>query len=459
MADENMQASRREFVAAAGAIAATGAFTVLSRGQDKPAANTSGNETIKVGLVGCGGRGGGAAVNALDADNRVKIVALADVFKDRLEGAHNNLKSKYPDRIDVGERKFLGFDAYKEVMKTDADYVILATPPHFRPYHIQAAVDAKKHVFTEKPVAVDPWGVRAVIAAGEKAKQLGLSIVAGTQRRHQGPYVEAAKMVRDGAIGKVVAARAYWNQTQLWHNKRGRDWSDMEWMLRDWVNWCWLSGDHIVEQHVHNIDVVNWFVTESRQSATPVHPVKAVGMGGRAHRPTGDQYDYFAVDFVYDDGVHMASYCRQINDCDRNVSEAIIGEKGYLDTNAGFRLVGANGQPLVSGGGGRSRGKGKGKGKGSDQPRSGPFAAYHPDPYVQEHKDLIASLTNNGKLNEAANVATSTMTAIMGRVAAYTGEEVSWDKLLNSELRLGPKEFNFDVKLPENAKPPVPGRA
>jgi myo-inositol 2-dehydrogenase / D-chiro-inositol 1-dehydrogenase len=453
MADEEKLASRRDFVTAAGAIAASGAFTVLSRGQDKPAANTSGNETIKVALVGCGGRGSGAADNALEADKRVKIVAMADVFKDRLEGSLNGLKSKHPDRIDVGDRKFVGFDAYKEIMKTDATYVICATPPHFRPYHIQAAVEAKKNVFTEKPVAVDPWGIRTVIAAGEKAKELGLSIVAGTQRRHEGQYVEAAKRVRDGAIGKIVSARAYWNQAQLWYKERQREWSDMEWMIRDWVNWCWLSGDHICEQHVHNIDVINWFMTESMQSPTPIHPVRAVGVGGRAHRVTGDQYDYFAVDFHYADGAHMASYCRQVNGCDQNVSEAIIGEKGYLDTRAGFKLV-AGGQPLVSGGGGRGKGKGKGKGR---QPQGMP--GYHSNPYVQEHIDLIDSITNGKKLNEAANVATSTMTAILGRVAAYTGKEVSWDELLKSDLRLGPKEFNFDVKLPENIKPPVAGRA
>jgi len=451
MADENLLASRRDFVAAAGAIAATGALTSLSNAQDKPAANTSGGETIKVALVGCGGRGSGAAANALDADPRVKIVAMADVFKDRLEGSLNNLKSKHPDRVDVGDRQFLGFDAYKEIMKQDVTYVICATPPHFRPYHIQAAVEAKKNVFTEKPVGVDPWGIRTVLAAGEKAKELGLSIVAGTQRRHQGPYVEAAKRVRDGAIGKVLSARAYWNQTQLWYKERQREWSDMEWMIRDWVNWCWLSGDHICEQHVHNLDVINWFMTESRQSATPVHPVRAVGMGGRAHRVTGDQYDYFAVDYYYDDGTHMASYCRQVNDCDQNVSEAIIGEKGSLNTHGGFTLM-SNGQRVSFGGGAGGGGKGKGR-------RGGGIPGYHPDPYVQEHKDLIDSITNNKKLNEAANVATTTMTAILGRVAAYTGKEVAWDDLLKSDLRLGPKEYNFDVKLPENVKPPVPGRA
>lgn len=451
MSNEETQASRREFVHTAGALAAAGAFAGLGSAQDKPAANTSGSEVIKVALVGCGGRGGGAAGNALEADKRVKIVALAEAFKDRLEGTLNGLQSKYPDRIDVGDRKFVGFDAYKEIMKTDATYVILATPPHFRPYHIAAAVEAKKHVFTEKPVAVDPWGVRTVLAAGEMASKLGLSIVAGTQRRHQESYVEAAKRIRDGAIGNIQSMRAYWNQNQLWHRARGENWSDMEWMIRDWVNWCWLSGDHINEQHVHNIDVCNWMMTESLQSATPVHPVKAVGMGGRAHRPTGDQYDFFSVDYTYPNGVRMASYCRQINDCANNVSEAVIGEKGSLDTSAGFRLV-AGGQPVSVG----TPRKGKGKGK---RPTEIAPGGYHPDPYVQEHRDLIASLTGSGsKLNEAANVATSTMTAIMGRVAAYTGKEVSWDELLKSDLRIGPKEYNFDVKLFPTDRP-VPGRA
>jgi predicted dehydrogenase len=427
MSEQERGADRREFLKTSGALAAgvglASATGILA--DDKPAANTSGSETIKIAMIGCGGRGTGAAGNALTADPRVRIIAMADLFPDRLRGSLHELTSHFKDRVQVNDdNKFTGFDAFQKALKTDADYVILATPPHFRPEHFAAAVAAKKHVFMEKPVAVDPVGIRKVLEAGEKAKEQGLSVVAGTQRRHQASYLEQFDAIRSGAIGKIVGGRIYWNQGQLWHKDRESSYRDMEWMIRDWVNWAWLSGDHICEQHVHNIDVANWFIG--------AHPVKAIGMGGRAHRPTGDQYDYFAVDFTYPEDVHIASYCRQINGTPGNVSEALVGEKGTI--HGGGRAPGAK----------RSRGAG---GKKSV------------DPYVQEHIDLIDSIVHGKKLNEAENVATSTLTAIMGRIAAYTGREVSWDEVMKSDLRLGPTEYSFEVKLPYEVHPPVPGRA
>jgi predicted dehydrogenase len=431
-------ASRRDFVIAAGTTLAAG---LAATGP----VHAAGKEEIKVGAIGVGGRGGGAVRNSLDADPRVKIVALADAFKDRIDGVLSSMKSLYGARVPctgtLDQDIYVGFDAYEKILKRDdLDYVILATPPHFRPMHFAAAVAAKKNVFMEKPVAVDPPGARKVMEVGEEAKKLGLSVVAGTQRRHQKAYIEAYEKIQDGAIGKIFAGRCYWNQAQLWYKERADGWSDMEWMIRDWVNWCWLSGDHICEQHIHNIDVINWFLSDDNGSA---HPIRAVGMGGRARRVTGDQYDHFSVDFEYAGGIHVASYSRQINGCDQNISEALVGEKG----------IWLSGQGLNRPAGGRRRKPGDAAAKPAEGSKrtSG-------DPYVQEHIDLIASIDAGAKLNEAKNVATSTMTAIMGRIAAYTGKPVTWDEMMKSDLRLGPDKYDLTVKLPE-VKIPVAGRS
>ena len=431
MSENQPAGSRRDFLAAGAAAASLAAVRIAG-------AHAQGTETIKIALIGCGGRGSGAAENSMDADPRVKLVAMADAFKDRLDGSLSALKGKFGDRVQVSEEnKFLGFDAFEKAVKTEADYVILATPPHFRPAHFAAAVAARKNIFTEKPVAVDPAGIRKFMAAAEESRKAGLAVSCGLQRHHQTGYVEQAKRIRDGAIGKITAMRAYWCQGQLWskseENRNQDKWSDFEWMLRDWVNWCWLSGDHIVEQHVHNIDICNWMMTESlgkEVNDEPSHPLKAIGYGGHCHRPTGDQYDHFSVDFEYPGGVHLASYCRQINGTPSNVSEHLIGEKG--EAHGGSSITGPNAWRL-----GRRDNL----------------------PYVQEHKDLIAGMTGKGpKLNEARSVATSTMTAIMGRIAAYTGKEVQWDEALNMDLRLGPTEYNDSVKL-FPTKRPVAGRA
>lgn len=419
---------RRQFLKASTTAAAVAANLSLLR-----AARAAGKEEIKVALVGCGGRGTGAATDAIEADKRVKIVALADVFNDRLEGTKKLLQNKGKDQFAVtDDNVFVGFDGFKKVMATDADYVILATPPHFRPMHLQAAIDAGKHVFMEKPVAVDPVGCRSVMKSGEQAKEKNLSIVAGTQRRHEQVYQEVYKRILDGAIGNIVSARCYWNMGQLWFKERESSWSPMEWMIRDWVNWSWLSGDHICEQHVHNIDVINWFTSMDGGSN---HPEKAVGMGGRCHRVTGDQYDHFAVDFEYKNGMHLASYCRQINGCDANVSEAVIGDKGTAYSMSGRTWI--NGPNEVKFYGNKIKQR---------------------NPYVQEHIDLIDSIENGKGLNEANNVATSTLTAVMGRIAAYTGRIVTWDEMMSSDLKLGPAEYTMDIPLPQVVVP-VAGRA
>ena len=292
---------------------------------------------------------------------------------------------------------------------------------------------ARKHAFLEKPVAVDPVGARSIMATARKAEAVGLSVVTGTQRRHQRNYLETARRVRDGAIGEITAANCYWNQSQLWYKKRREEWTDMESMIRDWVNWSWLSGDHIVEQHVHNIDVVNWF--------TGKKPVDAVGFGGRHRRVTGDQFDLFSIDFNYGDGLRVHSMCRQIDGCTNNVSEFVRGTKGWTnckDTiwNADGSLAWSYSYPLDKDGKKMNRVK--------------------VSPYDQEHIDLVTAIRTNKPINEAENTAVSTMTAVMGRISAYTGRKVTWDEMMGSDLRVGPDEYVLGP-VAIKADIPVPG--
>ncbi|MEJ5250405.1 MAG: Gfo/Idh/MocA family oxidoreductase [Chthonomonadetes bacterium] len=361
-----------------------------------------GSDRIRVGVIGCGGRGTGAARDAVNAAPNVEIWALGDLFQDRAEGAFNNLQN-LGDRFKVTrERVFWGFDNYLKVINSGVDMVILATPPGFRPIHFRAAVEAGKHVFMEKPVAVCPTGVRMVLEAANLAKQKGLGVVAGTQRRHQKGYIETIKRIHDGAIGKIVAAQCYWNQGGLWKWDRQPGMNDIEWQIRNWLYFTWLSGDHIVEQHIHNLDVINWVLQ--------AYPVKCVGVGGRQVRTDpvyGHIYDHFAIEYEYPGGVRVLSMCRQIDGCANRVGEYVIGTEGVSDP------------------GGWIRGKIQWRNEGGS------------NPYVQEHTDLINSIREGKPLNEGEQVALSTLTAIMGRMAAYTGQEVTWDFVLKeSKLNL-----------------------
>ncbi len=397
--------------------------------------HSAGGDAIKVGLIGCGGRGTGAADNVLHAAPNVKIHALGDVFKDRLDGCRGTLQKiaandakvkELGNSVDVPEdRCFVGFDAYHNVLGSGVDYVILATPPGFRPSHLEAAVAAGKNIFTEKPVGTDGPGIRKVLAAYEDATKKNLHIVAGTQRRHQASYLESMKRIQDGAIGQVVGGRAYWNQGELWVHRRQPGWTDMEYELRNWYHFVWLCGDHIVEQHVHNLDVMNWAIGHP--------PVRAVGMGGRQVR-TGPEYgqifDHFAIDYEYPNGVHVLSMCRQIPGCENDVSEAVVGSKGFFQTKRGMDIRGDTNWRYES--------------SGQDV-----------DPYVQEHTDLIESIRAGKSLNELKTVAESTLTAIMGRISAYTGKAVTWDKALNSQEDLFPPKLAWDVTLPERKVPQV----
>ena len=369
-------------------------------------------QPIRAGVVGCGGRGSGAAINFLNAGPNLSIVALADVFQDRIDSCRGKLKKEKDVEI-PDANCFTGFDAYKRLLEMDLDLVILATPPFFRPEQFQACVAARKHVFMEKPVAVDPVGARAVMAASKQAEAAGLCVVTGTQRRHSWNYNNVLARINAGMMGKIVSTNVYWNQNKLWHKENQPDWTEMEFMLRDWVNWTWLSGDHIVEQHVHNIDVSNWFVG--------AHPVEAVGMGSRLRRPTGDCYDNFSVDFIYDKNIHMNSMCRQINDCATNVSEYIRGTKGY--TNGGDTIWDADGNVLYK----------------YEAPRDAEGESTMTSPYDQEHIDLVTAIRTGNQIVEAEETAKSVLTAIMGRESAYTGKKVTWDEMMGSDMQLGPK--------------------
>jgi len=401
--------SRRDFLKASAASAVLIGAGTLTIAQG---AMAEGSDVIRVGVIGCGGRGSGAAMDCISSSKGVKIVALGDLFQDRLEGCFNNLTKNegIKDKVDLTpERCFVGFDAYQKVIASGVDMVILASPPGFRPTHLRAAVEAGKHVFMEKPVAVDAPGVRSVIESGKIAEQKKLGIVAGTQRRHQANYVETIKRIHDGAIGEIVSAQCYWNQGGLWNHGRKPEWTDMEWQVRNWLYFTWLSGDHICEQHVHNLDVINWVMNS--------HPIKCVGMGGRQVRTDpayGHIFDHFTVEYEYANGARLMSMCRQIDGCVSNVSERVAGSKGTSNCSDAIR----------AGDGWK-------------------FEGDVPGPYQQEHADLIASIRAGKPLNEAQQVAESVLTAVMGRMSTYTGQEISWDQALNSKEDLMPAKLEF----------------
>jgi predicted dehydrogenase len=374
---------------------------------------------LKAGVIGCGGRGTGAAFNFLNAGNDLSIHAVADVFQDRVDNIRKQLKEEKGMEIDDANA-FVGFDAYKRLLETDIDVVIIATPPYFRPEQFQACVDARKHVFMEKPVAVDPVGARIVMATSKQAEAAGLVVISGTQRHFRRDYNDILSWVKGGSIGEIVSANAYWNQSKLWHKDMQTGWSEMEYMIRDWVNWTWLSGDHIVEQHIHNYDVINWF--------TGKVPVSATGVGSRQRRLTGDCYDNFSIDFIYDNDVHMHSMCRQINDCSNNVSEYIRGTDGY--SNCRNTIWNPDGTvryeydyPLNDAG----------------EPDEGALK----NPYDQEHVDLVAAIRNGESIVQAEETAKSTLTGIMGREAAYTGGTVTWEEMMASDMKLGPEKLEM----------------
>lgn len=418
-----MEFTRRKFVkTAAKSVAAAG--TLMSTA----GAAVAKNRKVKVATIGCGGRSNRDITNFIKACEMLgleaEFVALADAFEDKA--------FEQADKYGVSRDKcIVGWDAYQKVAESDAEFVMLITPPSFRPLHLDTLVDAGKHVLMQKPVAVDAPGCRRVIAAGERAKKKGLAILAGTQRRHTIGYMENAAKIENGAIGEILGGTVSWNGSVPWIWERQKGWSDADYLARNWLNWSEMSGDHLGEQHVHNIDVANWFLGRN--------PVSVVGFGGRARRETGNNYDFFSLDLDYGDGVHIHSQCRQISGAYSRVGEFFRGSKG--EVNGGGKLVG----------------------KDVSIPK---FDVMDKDGNVQELINWIKSARRGEPINEARQIAESTAVAIMGRYAAYTGDFIRFrDLMVNTEskyydLKVAVQAEDFEkgsVVLPEENVVPIPG--
>lgn len=441
------QQSRRDFLSTVtlgtlGTIGAAGALASCSGSgalrKDDPYVSlreqAPDGEVLKAGLVGCGGRGSGAAVNFLDAGPNLEIVALGDVFQDQLDKCRSNLEEARDVEI-ADENCYVGFDSYQKVIDSDVDIVLFATPPHFRPMHVKAAIDAGKHVFQEKPVAVDPVGARMMMETTQKAREKQLCMVSGTVYRYQKDFIETQRRVADGVIGEVTGANIIRNGGALWWVERKPEWTDMEYMLRNWGNFAWLSGDHIVEMFIHQLDVMSWHVGS--------HPLKAFGYGGRQQRISGDQFDQFSIIYEYENGKKVHSGTRQINDCDNRTEEIITGTKGYADARGSIynhkgEVIWEYPYPAEN--------------------DSDPAWEVHP-PYVQEHVELITAIRTGNYLNDSEEQVKSTRIAIMGRMAAYTGREITWEEVLNSDMRLGPDTYEFGPVTGIPEEPPVVGTA
>jgi predicted dehydrogenase len=379
---------------------------------------------MRIGLIGCGSRGTGAAVNCIESSKGVEIVAMGDLFKDRLETSRNELKKNAPDAYRVSDDAcFVGFDAYQHVVNCDLDIVLLTTPAHFRPIHLKAAIEAGKHAFIEKPVAVDPVGARSIIASSELAKTKNLAIVAGTQRRHDTRYRDIIGRIHDGAIGELVGAQCCWLRGGLWIRDRQPAWSDMEWQIRNFIYFTWLGGDCIVDLVMHNLDIVNWVFGGP--------PSTAMAVGGRQIHETpkhGNVFDHFGVEYVYGKDVRTLTMVREWTACQERMGEKIVGTKGVAYVDRG----------IIDG----------------EKPYQSKATC---SAYVQEHADLIQSIRDGKPLNEGQTVAETNLTAIMGRESGYTGKEVTWDWVRNqSKLDLSPAKYELGpFPLPPVAQPGV----
>jgi len=391
-------------------------------------ANVFNAKKLKLAVVGCGGRGTGATNQALKADENIELVAMADAFEDRLNESLSALSQEFEgtDKINVQDKnKFVGLDAYKKAIDM-ADVVILATTPGFRPYHFEYAVNAGKHIFMEKPVATDVPGIRKVLEMAKVAKEKKLNVVVGLQRHYQNNYLAIADKINEGAVGKITSGQVYWNSGGVWVRPRTPDQSEMEYQMRNWYYFTWLCGDHILEQHIHNIDVANWFIGE--------YPESAQGMGGRQVRTGpehGEIFDHHFVEFKYPSGAVIASQCRHQPGTWSKVGENFQGSKGTIEMNdaGAASIVDLNGQPIFE------------------------YSNMEdPNPYQVEHDRLFASIRNNEVINQAENGAKSTFTAIMGRMATYTGNMITWDEAMKSDKVLMPEQITW-----ESTPPVVPG--
>jgi predicted dehydrogenase len=409
--------SRRDVLRAAGSTAAVASATLGMRGVH--ADNPSG-ETLKVGLIGAGGRGRGALVQTLSVPgSNVKLTAIADAFKGGIDGTMRAL-NEMQDKVDCPEdRRYDGLDGYKRVIDA-SDLVILATPPGFRPFHFDAAVQAGKHVFMEKPVCVDSYGARRVLEAARLADEKKLKVVVGLQRRYQTNYREALAKVREGMIGDIIGGQVYWNGSGIWFRDREPNQTEMQYQVNNWYHFNWLSGDHICEQHVHNIDIANWFLDSV--------PISAYGVGGRQQRVPGQSseiYDHHAVNFEYPGGVRVASQCKQFPGGENHVEEHFQGTKGMLSLHPGYaKITDLSGQELWK------------------------FSGENPDPYQVEHDELHAAIRNDTPKNDAYYGATSSFSSVLGRLATYSGKTWKYDDTLQLDFRTMPEDPTWETTPP-----------
>jgi predicted dehydrogenase len=420
-----MDISRRSFLESSAAVGS--AALAIPRG-----VHAAGSDTLKVGLVGCGDRGSGAAANAMNADKGVRLVAMADAFGDRLEGSLARLKRLAPEQVDVERsRCFVGFDSYQQLVASGVDVVLLATPPHFRPAHLKACIKAGKHVFVEKPVGVDATGVRSVRASCELARQKNLNVVSGLCWRYDTVIRETMKRVHDGAIGQIVAVQTTRNLGYLWQRPRRPEWTEMEFQMRNWYYFTWLSGDHNVEQQIHGIDKCSWGLRDEP-------PVRAWGLSGRQVRTDpqwGDIYDHHAVVYEYASGARMYALARQQPGCFNDYSEILFGTKGRCDLQKG-RIEGETNW---------SHGAQAGDLTGhSGRLRKGAMRPMH----QVEHDELFAAIRAGKCINNGDYMCQSTLIAILGRTVGYTGQAITWEQMNRSKQDLSPKRYAFDAEPP-----------
>jgi predicted dehydrogenase len=420
--------SRRRFVNRSTVVSSLGLVASTLR---LPAVHAAGDETLRVGLIGCGGRGTGAASQALMADSQVQLTAMGDMFDERLQMSLKSLQRQEPlkGKIDVPvDRQFIGFDAYKKVLASDVDVVLLTSPPHFRPLHLAEAIAAGKHVFAEKPCAVDAPGVHSVLRSCEEAKRRRLAVVSGLCLRYHDPYREAIQRIQEGGIGEVRCLLANDYRGPIWVKPRQPDWTDMHWQMQNWYYFTWLSGDFNVEQHVHNLDLCAWAMGET-------YPVKAIGMGGREVRKGpeyGNIFDHHSVVYEYADGAQLISNTRQMEGCKSDISVKVLGNQGtaYLNERRnGVRISGKD---------------------------SWAYSGDERSMYQVEHDELFASIRAGTPINNGEYMAKSTLLAIMGRMATYTGQEITWEMAWNSKEDLTPSRYEWgDLATPQVAIPGV----
>jgi len=431
-----LEKSRRSFIKKTSTIASGLLAVPLSI---EGMTNVSGNKKLKLSLIGCGGRGSGAAVQAITADENVELVAMADAFRDKIDNSLKGIQEHFDGvkKISVKEKnKFIGFNAYKKAIDM-ADVVILTTPPGFRPYHFEYAVNNNKHVFMEKPLATDPVGIRKVLEMAKIAKQKKLNVVVGLQRHYQKKYIDLHNKIVKGEIGKIRSGQVYWNDGGVWVKKRKPNQSELEYQMRNWYYFNWLCGDHILEQHIHNIDVANWFIGD--------YPISAQGMGGRQVRKGidhGEIFDHHFVEFTYANGAVVSSQCRHQKGCMNRVDEVFQGTKGSIEIRKGI-INDLDGNLKY---------------------KYSYSLENEPNPYQVEHDKLFASIRNGGVISDAENGAKSTLTAILGRMATYSGKKLTMEDALNSGLQLVPSEMTWNSTPPTlpdkngKYKIPIPGK-